>query len=249
MRISKTLKSFGTVSADILLPDYCANCGIRLCFNRSPELPAVALCEDCFKAANNSIFSINYPAIKRCSLCGYPLTSEFEICGRCRDKNWRFKSSTSLFLYEGTPKQLISAYKFENRKSLSHFFASHIYTLYKSSYSDSSIVPVPFRPSAKRKRGWDQIEIICRILRKEYNLPVSICLQRTNGPAQKTMNYTQRLLNLENKIRIKEKSQIPDKILLIDDVFTTGATMDSCAGVLLDSGCSNIRCLALALDL
>ena len=200
-------------------------------------------------AADNSLFSRAYPEIKRCNLCGYPLTSEDSICSRCRDKEWAFNSSTSLYLYRGLGKKIITSFKFDNRRKIAGYIAHHIAEFHTSSFPDYTIVPIPFRPAARRKRGWDQIEIICKILKTQYAIPVSCCLRRINGKPQKTMSYKNRLSNLENRIHVKKNKLPPTKVLLLDDVFTTGATMDCCARILKQKGTGEIHCIAVAIDL
>ncbi len=235
--------------ADFLLPDHCAVCDCSLVLKRHSDYQKIPLCTDCMITAENDIFSRQNPSIRRCRLCGYPLTSESEFCLRCRNREWNFNSSTSLFLYSGIAKTMISAYKFGNRKKLAVFFARLIDVYFRENCDEHIIVPVPYRPSARRKRGWDQIDVICRILGKEYGLNVLKCLARMNGRAQKTMSYSERLSNLKNRISLIENKTVPRSVLLIDDVFTTGATMNSCAEILRKNGACDIRCLSLALDL
>ena len=197
-----------TSAADILLPELCAVCGQPLSGRRSEKYFTAPLCSECAAAADANIFYNRYPRLKRCRFCGYPLTSEDGICSRCREKEWNFSSSTSLFIYMDIAKQLISSYKFGNRKNLAEYFAFHLSGIHNKNYSGYTVVPVPFRPSAKRKRGWDQIGILCSILRSRYFIPVELCLVRKNGAAQKTMSYSERFLNLENRISLKKKQVI-----------------------------------------
>ncbi|MDC7225900.1 MAG: ComF family protein [Spirochaetales bacterium] len=244
-----TLRKIAALAADLLLPDTCSICGRSLSLQRTGDGWNIPLCRECRDKADNSIFSRAYPAISRCTNCGFPLSSEESICSRCREREWSFDSATSLFLYLDTGKQLIRAYKFDNRKALSHYFAEKAAELQLYRRQGFTIVPVPFRPSAKRKRGWDQVEAICRILNKKYGYKTSYCLKRINGRAQKTMNYEDRLTNLENGISLRYGTAVPDKVLLLDDVFTTGATMNRCSCVLKEAGCSTVVCLAMAIDL
>ena len=235
--------------ADIFLPDYCPICGDSLTLNRCGSLPQLQICNKCFNLAEASEFSIEYAELKRCVKCGYPLTSESETCSRCRQTQWSFDSSISIFLYSGHAKKIISSYKFKNLKTLALYFSNKIYQKYLIQFNDCTIVPTPFRPSAKNNRGWDQIELITDILNTRYSLPVLNCLKRKNGPAQKTMSFNARTENLKNKISLKKNIKMPDKILLVDDVFTTGATMEKCARTLKDAGALKVFCITLAIDL
>ena len=240
---------FASFAADMLLPDQCAICGCSLFSYRVSKHFRIPLCPDCFETAGNSLFSNKFPGIKRCTACGYPLTSENILCSRCREKHWNFSSSTSLFIYTESGRQLITAYKFSCRKNLAYYFAGQICRFHKENCPERTVVPVPFRPSAKRKRGWDCMENICLILSRHYDIPVGSCLKRKNGPAQKTMSFSDRMSNLQNNISIKTGERAPEKVLLIDDVFTTGATMDYCAEILINAGAEDVRCLSIALDL
>ncbi len=238
-----------TCAADLILPDLCAVCMQPLVTVRSKKYPRVPLCNKCAYSADSELFIKKYPNMSRCMRCGYPLTSEMDLCSRCREKEWNFTNSSSLFIYADIIKELIRAYKFDNLKLIADFFAFHIQNEYSDNYEDSVIVPVPCRPRAKKSRGWDQIEVICRILNNSYNLPVSYLLKRKNGPAQKTLSYQKRLTNLENQISIKKSANPPEKVLLFDDVFTTGATMDYCSKLLISEGIKDVRCITLAIDL
>jgi len=240
--------SFISTFANLLLPEYCALCGASLCLEQAGPADG-PLCRDCRRKACAALLYSRTDNIRYCGKCGYPLTSELGDCIACREKNWNFNSSMGLFLYQGIGRDLICAYKFENRRGLSRFFAGHILKFHEQHNPDSIIVPVPFRPASKKKRGWDQIEEIAVILKRYGQVEISSCLFRENGPAQKTMNYQRRLLNLNNKIHFNSKLKAPQEVLLIDDVFTTGATLDYCAGILKKAGTAEVNCIAIALDL
>ncbi len=237
-----------TAASNLLLPDSCALCGTSLCIERAEAAGGIPLCISCRAAADAALIDRFWPS-GRCSVCGYPLTSETEKCVPCRAKEWNFNSCASLFLYEDTGKELICAYKFGNRRGLARYFAELILEYHRKCSPDSIIVPVPFRAASKRKRGWDQIEQITDEIIKISAAVIIPCLRRNNGPAQKTMDYQNRLNNLRGKIHLKQGINVPEKVLLLDDVFTTGATMDYCAQVLKKAGTEEINALSIALDL
>ena len=235
--------------ADLMLPDLCALCGKSLSLKRPPNFRDESLCNYCLQKADEALVRKAYPFLKRCIICGYPLSSEEDKCCRCREKVFSFKASTSLFLYRGTGKDLITAYKFDNRKMIAGYLARKIRDVYFTNYPGYTVVPVPYRPSAKRQRGWDQVEVLTEYLTNNYNIPVSYCLKRKNGPPQKKMDYRKRSSNLKNQISLKKDAKPPKSVVLIDDVFTTGATIDCCAKILADNGTETVYCIAVALDL
>lgn len=232
---------------DLLIPEPCVLCGASLTLKRGEMSPP--LCTECRIKADNAVLSKSASLIKKCIKCGYPLTSERELCGRCREKSWNFDKADNFFLYSEIGKILISEYKFMNRKELSHYFAGLIVSYHAAECPDTAIIPVPFRPASRAKRGWDPVDLICSHLSKNTDVNVLKCLSRENGRPQKTLDYYHRILNLKNRIHLKPDSKIPLKIMLIDDVFTTGATMDYCSSILRSAGAENIRCLSLAIDL
>ena len=183
-----------------------------------------------------------------CSICSTALISEKDICLRCRERDSSFESNLSLFLYRDEVKELLKQYKAKNTKSLSGFFVDLMGPVIRKKYPGFTIIPVPYRPSGKRRRGWDQIEVICRGLKKEFGLPVLPILKRRNSAPQKALNYSERQANLTGQISIRRYKSSPAKALLIDDVFTTGATANTCAEVLKKSGSREVRMLSLALD-
>ena len=119
-------------------------------------------------------------------------------------ENLGISTVQAVFFY--IPEQEESLFQninFRNRKNLAFYFVDFIAGFHAEFCPESIIVPVPFRPASKRKRGWDPPGLLCRIIKKEYGAPVSACLIRENGPAQKTMDFHNRKSNIENRIRVK----------------------------------------------
>ncbi len=186
----------------------------------------------------------------RCTTCSAPLISEERVCTRCRNRNFSFSGSTSLFSYEGDVKELIHQYKFNHDKQLSRTFAQLLYDTYLAHLPpDTVIVPVPARRVTKKHRGWDHMEIIAKHLEKKYGVEVLYCLTRNGSMSQKSLDYAGRMRNLQGKILVKPSPvPLPEKVLLIDDVFTTGATIEQCSCVLRTAGVTEVSALTLALD-
>ena len=209
-----------------------------------------------------------------CIKCGKPLISEDEICVPCRgspdvsqencghsyDRLWM------LFPYTGKYRRLLSSYKFKKNLPLAEFFVRMITELLNENplLKDAVIVPVPPRPGKIKKTGWDQVDyLVKRLKKKNPEKTVSRCLKRRKSKMQKQLNRKDRLENLKDRIYVRnsvtrESSsaarrfcgsfKVPQTALVIDDVITTGSTMEICAKVLKEAGANKVYGLCLFYD-
>lgn len=242
-------KGVGIVS-DLLLPERCSLCGSPLPFDRQVSFGRVPVCSAC---------ALRFEPIRgrSCLHCGIPLISEHEFCSRCREKEFPFTRNRAVFLYDGVVREALLRYKVYGQKRLAALFARFVAELYRSEFGGLPVIPVPFRPASKKKRGWDQIETITSILSRSYGVPVAPLLRRRDGTAQKTLSFDARLANLSGRIffaprRVRGKASnsgaLPVEALLLDDVFTTGATVSECARVLVAAGVRTVCSLTVAID-
>ncbi len=233
--IVKYISSF----LDMLFPGKCLLCGENLIFKNEPFFP---VCSSCF----NRLKPI--AAVKRCRVCSIPLVSEIETCTRCRERSFAFTSNFSLFEYRGLMKELIYQYKFRGRRRvaliLSRFLAEEIL----KNYSGISVVPVPARKYTLRRRGWDHIELILKIMEKSFGIQILKLLKRKGNIPQKALDYQMRVENIRGTIYLKKKHNPKSSVILLDDIFTTGATVDECARILGNAGIEKIDVLTLAID-
>jgi ComF family protein len=202
---------------------------------------------------------------KRCSSCGRPLIAEQDQCLPCRNGERRaFDGAFILYPYTGKYRELLKAYKFGKAASLGNFFATKLIEAYTEfspfagaiTGEAASVagtappvwVPVPPRPGKIRRTGWDQIAYLSRRLNKGYPLiaPVNACLRRLPSKSQKELNRENRKTNLKGRIQCVKKP--PALAILFDDVFTTGSTLDACAGALKEGGAERVYALCLFYD-
>lgn len=185
-----------------------------------------------------------------CSICGIPLISEKNTCLRCRSKQFSFDRNISLFEYRSVGKELLYLYKFEKCYNISYWFAEIINKKLDMITGNFVIVPSPPGIGKKKRKGWDQVELISSILRDIYKRPVYQILVKKRGSAQKKLNLEERKKNMAGRISIKPNSykKIPGRIILLDDIFTTGATANECARALKDGGTNEVISLTLAID-
>jgi competence protein ComFC len=169
----------------------------------------------------------------------------------CRGKTFFFEHNHSVGIYGEEIKELISCYKTGKIRSLGELFAEILSKAYFERYPGLPVVPVPSRPSSVRRRGFDQMLVICEIFRKRHGIEVLSCLKRGGRDReQKTLNREERKKNLSGSIGINNsiKPPFPKALVLLDDVFTTGATVNECAGILKSHGVLQVFSLTFARD-
>jgi len=180
----------------------------------------------------------------RCLRCGLPLLSEAGTCMRCREADFAFDSAWPLWRYAGAAARVIAAYKFGARRSLAPFLARLLATG-AARFPGAVVVGAPCSPRSLRKRGWDQSALLARELGR-LGFPVAALLVRRPGAEQKTLDHDGRLANLADAIRVRGRA--PGRVLLVDDVMTTGATLSACARALKAAGALRVDALTRAAD-
>jgi ComF family protein len=226
-----------------LYPLRCMSCGRLLAGEKTA---ITGLCRRC----TLELFDLRLRE-NLCCRCGRPLISEEGECLYCRGREYQFESNHSIFLYEGKVRELIGLYKFKSQRGLAGLWAWFFADYLRRKYPDAVVVPVPGRKSSVRRRGWDQMGLITRILEKKYKISVRYLLVRRGGASQKTLSYEGRMNNLRGRIRLRRgfieaEGLLTGEILLVDDIFTTGASLSEAARILKEAGAESIRTLTIA---
>jgi len=225
-------------AGNFLFPRSCALCGESL--TGAGEMRE-NLCEDCRA-------SVALSRDERCGLCGKPLISERDLCLSCREEKQRsYDRLWVLFPYTGKYRKLLTAYKFGKRIALADFLAEKIMEIIAAEpvLKDARIVPVPPRPGKIKENGWDQVDYLVRRLEKtqKATMPVVRCLSRKRSKVQKKLNRLERMENLKGRICMRIPP--PQTVLLVDDVVTTGSTIQACSSVLKENGAQKVYGLCL----
>ncbi len=228
-----------------LFPRFCGVCGNILIGVKETRY---GLCENCQTAIDFIYFST---AGQKCILCGKPLITEIETCLSCRNGGQRsYDRMWVLFPYTGIYRKLLKDYKFAKNLCLADFFAEKVLEVIFSNpeLKDAVIVPVPPRPSKVKDTGWDQVDYLVKRLKKlsKGRLKVSPCLKRRNSKTQKELKRAERIENLKGRILLCK--QTPKTAIIIDDVITTGSTMEVCSQVLKEGGAEKVYGLCLFYD-
>ncbi len=224
-------KTLFTGMKRILFPPKCPCCGTLLSFDEYED----GFCRPC----KNKIVYIHEPS---CKICGKRLKdASEELCYDCAGNRHVFLQSKAVYVYSGGIKNAMYRLKYGNNRDAAHIFArdmARMHGRYLRRWGVDMVVPVPMNEKKRRERGYDQASLIAKALAAETGLPFSdrtLIRTRRTRP-QKELNDTERRKNLKNAFKIGQSSVKSRKVLLVDDIYTTGSTMDACAEVLLKAG-------------
>jgi len=241
--IAEILERWTSLFLEIAFPGNCLLCSRSLIFDSDRIVPLCLSCRHSIKSIEERIGDN-----ERCRRCSKPLISEEHLCMKCRTREFAFLSNYSIFEYKSI-RELLYLYKKKGNRRLASFFAERTAKAYKRKYASLPLIPVPTRKSEKRRRGWGHTEEIVKILHKKFGITVLTPLSRKEARAQKELGYEERLNNIKGKIVFSPViKELPEKVILFDDVFTTGATVNECTRVLLEYGIKEISVLTLAMD-
>lgn len=224
---------------DLFYPPRCPFCDELL-------MPGEMLCADC----GVMDWNVREPVCKR---CGKPLEMEREeYCGDCSRKKHNYRQGKAVFVYRDRVRQSMYRFKYSNRREYAGFYAreaARLYADWVAACGIEVIIPVPMYPGKKRRRGYNQAEVFARELGKELNLPNDSRIVRRlrDTVPQKELNDRQRRKNLKNAFQLSEDVVKYSQILLVDDIYTTGSTIDAVAEVLLSGGAKNIYYICISI--
>ena len=236
------------ISARFFFPQRCILCGEP----SDTPAPLCASCTDRRFLRPASVVSFTVPSSARCARCGRPVISASVLCTVCRTLPLitRVDRIIPLMPYTGEAQELLTEWKGAGMRVLSAVFARVLSDALRAAFPDgcAAVVPVPPRPGKIRDRGWDQIEEISVLLERRHGIPVRRCLERTSHVQQKRLGRLERAVNLKGQVSATPGAQVPRTAVVIDDLMTTGSTIDACAGALKDAGCEKVYALALFYD-
>lgn len=184
---------------------------------------------------------------ERCECCGKELICMKGKCMKCREEPVLKSTDTvlPLFSYRLWNRELMFRWKMQEERSFSPLFARLLYEVLRKN-GETAIVPVPPRKGKIRKKGWDQIEEVCTFLEKRYGLKVYRVLERNTAGQQKKLSREQRLESIKSAYSLKPGTcGLPSSVCLIDDVCTTGSTLESCAEILKAAGIQKVNAVTL----
>ena len=226
---------------DFFFPARCFVC-------RKEIFPTQNICKTCSS-------QIKYISSPICIQCGIPFGSKIgrnHLCGDCSTSELYFSKARAVGYYEGVLQEAIHQFKY-NKKT---FLAKHLGALMANYDLDSfdfksydSMIPVPLHFKRLRERGFNQALSLARYIGKRYDTPVDFkSLRRIRWEApQINLGKIERARNVKGAFVLYYKSRFKDKdILIIDDVYTSGATVNECAKVLKKAGVASVDVFTLS---
>ena len=246
--LRRVLEETGDALVSLFFPGECRLCEQLL--TRASRLP---ICEECLGS---------FPALpaRVCAICGSPALAastlggddgtDARTCLDCKERKYRFECARSYAAYRGLLVRAVVLLKFEKIEPLAAYFGERLAAVARRDGLVADIVvPVPLHRTRERERGFNQAELIARETAKRLRLPVKpILLMRTKArPDKHILTNEERWRIVRGAFATRPGSQVDNKrVLLLDDVMTTGATLDACAGALLEAGAKSVIGLTVA---
>ena len=229
-------EAFGAGFLSETMPAPCAACGV--------EVPVKhGFCEAC-----HSLLPLIFDD-DRCPACGAENDGIFDFCSKCLKEDERpWVNAVAVMRMQGLGSELIHRFKYGNETSLARSLGELAAAAILNSGLDADlIVPVPLHWSRALSRGYNQTRLLCGIISKETGIPMRSILRRTRAtPKQASLGRERRKKNLVEAFAVRSQSYCEGrKILLVDDVFTTGSTLIAAAETLNKSGAAQVSILTL----
>jgi len=224
----------------VVFPAACPVC--RVAVARPTRGP---LCEACWAALPRHRGAL-------CG-CGFPLASRTaERCGRCRRGRNPISTGVSLGPFEGSLRTLIHELKYRGRRRVAARLAELIVGLPEAAavlHGPAVLVSVPLHPRRRRERGFNQAELLARAIGRRTGLttPASPLARRRETPPQTGLSAARRRANVAGAFVVENRAAVRGRVVVIvDDVYTTGATLRACARALRAAGATETRVLTVA---
>jgi ComF family protein len=236
------VKQFFQALLDVFLPPIC-----HICREFIPHADEIHICPDCRRQLPLVISPL-------CPVCGIPFigTGDDHRCGQCLTQPPRFDTARAAFLYEGAMRDLIHSFKYDRRSHLRRPLTLLVLEELCAFLQDAEpqiIVPVPLHRSRLRQRGFNQAVLLGTLLARRLSLPMlpdALVRTRRTEP-QIELSAAERRSNVKGAFSVKRSGDIAGKrVLLLDDVMTTGSTMNECAGELKKSGVNRVIAVTIA---
>ena len=234
--MAKNLKDY---ILDVIYPKTCPFCG-RICKKGED------ICLTCR-------WKLPYIKEPRCMKCSKPIMDvEKEYCYDCRMKQHTYVAGKAVWVYDDIMRKSISRYKYNGSLEYASVYGKEIakhYGKWIKAHGDI-LVPIPLHKKKQQIRGFNQAEVLADIIGNILQIPIErewLYRNKYTLP-QKELSDKERLKNLMKAFEInKKKSFLADKVMLVDDIYTTGSTIEACAKVLYQAGVKEVYFISICI--
>ena len=235
--------SFYNALIGFLFPGKCRACGVIIKDSVNPYI-----CLACWS-------TLKFPSGNLCSRCGEGLRlkeSTLQECDSCRDGENLFAGAIWVSVYDEVMRAAIHTLKYENKSRMARFLIDLMVSGAKEFIEEvgvEALLPIPLHRKKLREREFNQALLLARGIGRAYNIPVlGGCLIRPRETApQSQLDRDGRMSNVGGAFRVADAKPIRGKrVLLVDDIYTTGATANECTRVLIEAGVERVYVLTLA---
>lgn len=236
---SATVKHFLDPLLAVVFPSRCPACGVSVDHpTRGP------LCGACWQGLPRH----RHPLCR----CGFPLPAAVKTCGRCRRGLQPIGAGASLGPYEGALRTLIHELKYHGRRRVAARLAEELLASPATRAllgPGVILVPVPLHPRRRLERGYNQSELLAREIHRRTRLEIAAraLVRRKETAPQAGLSAAARRLNVTGAFAVRQRPRVAGRVVvLLDDVWTTGATALACARILKAAGAAEVRLLSVA---
>lgn len=241
MSIRTVAKTACEAFASLLYPPHCTQC-------KADVARRAYLCDACARKAKRIVSPF-------CMVCSQPFDGSIDgtfTCANCEHRNLHFDCAVSAYRSRGVVRDLIHRFKYQHHFYLRHPLADWLAETLEDpriqTRTFDAIVPVPLHATRFREREFNQAEVLAKMIARRTGVPVLNDLRRTrNTTTQTRFDRAERMENLRNAFAMRHNADVQSKhLLLVDDVLTTGSTVDECSRVLRKAGAATIRVITVA---
>ena len=223
---------------DLIFPSRCAVCDTVLGWDEQE------ICGECKQ-------KIKYLEQPTCFKCGKPVKAEEEYCYDCREKEHFFLQGAAVFSYEYIRLSLYR-FKYFGRQEYAKFYGRQMACRMEKKrkiWKPDALIPVPLHKKKKRQRGYNQAELVAKELSRYWGVPVitNLVVRSKNTRPMKEIVGTDRQNNLKKAFKLGTNDVKLNTIIIIDDIYTTGSTIDAVSKVCLEAGIPQIYFLTVSI--
>ncbi len=237
-KMRKAFKKVGGFLDKTLFP---SDMKCAFCDRDVPDFENHPFCEECEKV-------VSFNNGNRCLICSEPIDNEAVVCDVCQKHGRKFKKAICPFVYDGKVRKAILGFKDSDKRYLAKVFAKFVVEeIKKEGIEVGRITYVPLSAKKKRKRGFDQAELLAREIAKLLDLRVEKFFEKVkDGKTQKFSSFKERHENMIGMYKLLDVDlRKDDNVLIVDDIITTGATIEAAAG-LCEKKVKNVYVAAIA---